>query len=498
MTGMTASMARPMSEHQVVVAGGGPTGMMVAAELALAGVDVAIVERRATQELDGSRAGGLHARTIEVLEQRGVAERFVSAGQAHSVHGFAMIPMDISDLASRHSYVLALPQSRFEPILAGWVEELGVPTLRGLEVAGCTEDGDRVVVELSDGSSVAATFLVGCDGGRSVVRRAAGIDFNGSDPTMGWMIAEVEMDEEPQLGMRQDAVGSHGITRMAEGEPIRILITEADPPGPAEPTVDDLRDALVRLWGTAFGLRRAHWISRFSDVTRQAVSYRAGRVLLAGDAAHIHPPTGGQGMNTGIQDAVNLGWKLGQVVRGTSPDGLLDTYHAERHPVGASVLHNTLAQVALSRRDDRSQAVRDTMTDLLRMDEPRRHVAGMLTGLDIRYDLGEGHPLLGRRLPDLDLETPDGPTRAYTLLHAARPLLLCLGGSDRFDLSPWSDRVRLVEATYEGAWELPVLGEVPPPGAVLVRPDGYVAWTGALADPGLPQALERWFGPAVA
>jgi hypothetical protein len=221
-------------------------------------------------------------------------------------------------------------------------------------------------------------------------------------------------------------------------------------------------------------------------------------VLLAGDAAHIHPPHGGQGLNTGVQDAVNLGWKLAQVVEGTSPEVLLDTYHDERHPVAARVLHNTMAQVALTTPDDRHDALRETMAQLLSLDEPRHRVAAMLTGLDIHYDLGEGHPLLGRRMPDLDLQTAGGPTRASTLLHEARPVLLDLGGPGGFDLSPWADRVRLVVATHDGAWDLPVLGEVAAPAAVLIRPDGHVAWAGEVSDPALPPALARWFGAAAA
>jgi hypothetical protein len=231
-------------------------------------------------------------------------------------------------------------------------------------------------------------------------------------------------------------------------------------------------------------------------MARQAVSYRRGRVLLAGDAAHVHPPQGGQGLNTGVQDAVNLGWKLAQVVNGTSPESLLDTYHAERHPVGARVLHNTMAQVALSSPDDRHRALRDTMTELLGMDEPRKRIAGMICGLDIHYDLGEGHPLLGRRMPDLDLHTADGPTRVFTLLHDARPVLLSFGEPGGFDISPWVDRVRFLHARHDGVWELPVLGEIAAPPAVLIRPDGHVAWTGDLTDPELPAALATWFGAA--
>jgi hypothetical protein len=231
-------------------------------------------------------------------------------------------------------------------------------------------------------------------------------------------------------------------------------------------------------------------------MTRQAASYRVGRVLLAGDAAHVHGPQGGQGLNTGVQDAVNLGWKLAQVINETSPESLLDTYHAERHPVGARVLENTMAQVALARFDERSQALRQTVLDLLSMDEPRRRVAGMISGLDIHYDLGEGHPLLGRRMPDLDLETADGPNRVYALMHDARPMLLDLGESGGVDLSPWADRVRLVDASHDGVWELPILGEVTAPPGVLIRPDGYVAWAGELSDPDLPRALDTWFGAA--
>jgi hypothetical protein len=290
------------------------------------------------------------------------------------------------------------------------------------------------------------------------------------------------------------------------------VLTERHVDHTGEPSIDELREALVGVYGTDGGLRSASWISRFTDMTRQAVSYRNGRVLLAGDAAHVHPPHGGQGLNTGVQDAVNLGWKLAQVVNKTSPESLLDTYHAERHPVGARVLHNTMAQVALSTTDDRHQALRDIMTELLSMDEPRRRIAAMLTGLDIHYDVrgdvhddvrgdvhddkGPGHPLVGRRMPDLDVRTADGPTRVFNLLHDARPVLLNLGEPGGFDISPWADRVRSVDAQHDGVWELPVLGQVAAPPAVLIRPDGHVAWAGNLTDPALPRALATWFGAA--
>ena len=233
-------------------------------------------------------------------------------------------------------------------------------------------------------------------------------------------------------------------------------------------------------------------------MTRQAASYRKGRVLLAGDAAHVHSPVGGQGLNTGVQDAVSLGWKLAQVVKGISPESLLDTYHAERHPVAARVLQNTMAQTALTRRDDRIDALRDTMSELLSIDEPRKRIAAMISGLDIHYDLGEGHPLLGRRMPDLDLVTADGPIRVFTLLHDARPVLLNLREPGSFDITPWADRVQLINVKYVGPWELPVLGAVRAPTAVLIRPDGHVAWVGEGTNLGLTDALTAWFGSPTA
>ena len=406
------------------------------------------------------------------------------------VQAFAGIPLDISDFPTRHNYGLALWQRRFEPILAAWVSELGVPIAREREVTGFAQDDTGVDVELSDGQSLRADYLVGCDGGSSVIRKAADIGFPGWDPSTSWLIAEVEMDEEPEFGMREGG----GIGRVEDGGPVRVVLTEQHVEHTCEPTLQDVSEALIVVDGTDYGVHSPTWISRFTDMTRQAASYRKGRVLLAGDAAHVHPPAGGQGLNTGVQDAVNLGWKLAQVVNGTSPDGLLDTYHAERHPVGARVLHNTMAQVALRGTDARTDALRDTMTELLSMNEPRKRLAAMLSGLDIHYDLGQGHPLLGRRMPDLDLVTADGPLRVFTLLHDARPVLLNLGEPGGFDMTPWAARVQLVDAAHVGTWELPVLGAVTAPTAVLIRPDGHVAWVGDGRDTGLRDALTTWFG----
>ncbi|MGC1550597.1 MAG: FAD-dependent monooxygenase [Rhodanobacter sp.] len=496
-------------KHAAVIVGAGPTGLMLAAELKLAGVDAAIVERRATPELIGSRAGGLQSRTIEVLDQRGIAERFLSEGQVAQVGGFASIRLDISDFPTRHPYGLGLWQNHIERILAGWVDELAVTIYRGCEVMGFVQDDTGVDVTLSDGNALRAEYLVGCDGGRSVIRKLAGIEFPGWDPTMSSLIAEVEMTERPALGIHRTAFGIHSFGRreydIRNGEviykeegPIRVTVPEQHTGPTGEPTLHDLSAALIAVCGTDYGVHSPMWISRFTDVARQAAAYRDGRVLLAGDAAHVHSPIGGQGLNTGVQDAVNLGWKLAQVIHRTSPESLLDTYHAERHPIAARVLRNAMAQVALLRTDDRTNALRDTMSELLHMDEPRKRFAAMMTGLDIHYDLGEGHTLLGRRMPDLDLITTHGPLRLFTLLHDARPVLLHLGESGGFDITPWADRVQWIDAEYVGKWELPALGSVTAPTAVLIRPDGYVAWVGEGTEQGLVDALTTWFGPPAA
>lgn len=483
------------SVHPVVIAGGGPTGMMLAAELKLAGVDALVVERRADQHLDGSRSGGLHPRSIEVLDQRGVAERFTRAGTPTPMFGFGQAVFPTAGLATRHSYVLALWQSEFEQIMAAWVAELGVTTRRRCEVVGFAQDADGVDVRLSDGEVLRTRYLVGCDGGRSTVRKAAGIEFAGLDATTSWLIAEVEMDGEPVMGFTHTNEGTHAIGRRAPDEPFRLVVQQPYDADAPEPGMDDLRAALHHVWGSDFGLRSASWISRFNDATRQAATYRAGRVLVAGDAAHVHPPQGGQGMGTGIQDAVNLGWKLAQVVQGTSPEALLDSYHDERHPVGTRVLRNTRAQVVLGTQDPQHQALREIVGELVARDDARQQIAAMLFALDVRYEMPEGgdHPLVGRRMPDLELAVDGRATRVYELLHDARPLVLCLRG----DAEP-SGRVKVVRAVAPPTCELPLLGTVDVPPIVLVRPDGHVAWTGAPSDPGLRSAIAHWFGAPAA
>jgi 3-(3-hydroxy-phenyl)propionate hydroxylase len=484
-----------MTNHAVVIAGGGPTGLMLAGELALARVDVAIVERRTNQLVAGNRAGGLHSRTIEVLDQRGIAERFLSQGKVMQVAGFAMIPLDISDFPTRHNYGLALPQEGIERVLAAWVDEVAVPIHRGCEVTGFAQDETGVDIALSDGRSLRAKYLVGCDGGRSLVRKRAGIDFPGWDPSISYLIAEAAMTEEPALGFRPNERGINALRRLEDGKRVGAVLNEGPVRQAEAPTLDDLREALIGVYGTDFGVHDVSLLSRFTDAARQAASYRVRRVLLAGDAAHVHGPTGGQGLNLGVQDAVNLGWKLAQVVHGTSPERLLDTYQAERHPVAARVLKLTMAQTAAMRGDERTKALHENLSGLLRMDEPRKRYGAMMSALDIHYDLGAGHPLLGRRMPDLEVATTDGPRRVFTLLHRARPVLLDLGEPGGLGMAGWVDRVQRVEARYEGGWELPVLGAVAAPSAVLIRPDGHVAWVGDGTDQGLREALTTWFGP---
>ena len=446
--------------HDVLIAGAGPTGMMLAGELALAGIDVAMVERRPTAALAGSRAGGLHARTIEVFDQRGLAGRFLAEGKPAQVAAFAGTPLDLSDFPTRHPYGLALWQNHIERILAGWIAELPVTIYRDREITGFTQDATGV-----DVGDLRARYLVGCDGGRSIIRKTAGIEFAGSAATTSALIAEVELAAEPPWGMRRDETGTHGFSKL-EGSTVRVMVTERTVRG-GDADLGTLSEALIAVFGSDFGVHSPTWISRFTDMARQAVRYRDRRVLLAGDAAHVHSPVGGQGLNLGVQDAVNLGWKLARVLRGTSDDDLLDSYHRERHPVAARVLRHTLAQVALHRVDDRTRALTEVLGELMRMDEPRKRFAGMMSGLDVHYDLGAGHPLLGRRMPDLELVTQDGPVRVFTLLHAAHPVLLDLGAG----LAPPA-----IRATCAGPWELPVIGAVPAPHAVLIRPDGHVAW----------------------
>lgn len=507
-----------MTEHAVVIAGAGPTGLMLAGEFALAGVNVAIVERRENESLSGLRAGGLHMRTIEVMDQRGIAERFLWEGHKSPRAPFAASALNIDDLPTRHNYFLALWQTHIERILAGWVGELGVSIHRGCAVTGFAQDESGVDIELSGGRTLRAKYLVGCDGGRSLVRKLSGIEFAGWEATTSYLIAEIETAEDPEKGLRRDVNGINAVGKLENGR-VRTVLNEKKIAQGSEPTLEDVRTALIGVYGTDYGVRNADYISRFTDMTRQAAQYRDRRVFLAGDAAHVHSPVGGQGLNLGVQDAVNLGWKLALVVHGKAPDSLLDTYHAERHPVGARVLRNTMALTAMERGEDRVDALRGMMMELMEGDETRRRYFAMMLGLDIHYNMSDGdrgpdrgpdrdqdrrenmgtqHPLLGRRMPDLDLTVSGETVRFFTLLHEARAVLLNLGEPNVFDVVGWADRAKSIDATCIGEWVLPVLGTLPAPKAVLIRPDGYVAWVGSESAQGLHEALSRWLGPPAA
>ncbi|MFK4112785.1 rifampin monooxygenase [Streptomyces sp. NPDC002176] len=471
----------------VIVVGGGPTGLMLAGELRLAGVEVVVLERLA-EPSSQSRGRGLHARSVEVMDQRGLLDRFLAESEKFQVGGlFGGIMKPWPDrLDTAHPYGLATPQAVTERLLEAWARELGAEIRRGREVVALTQDADGVTVGLADGAELRAGHVVGCDGGRSTVRGLLGVGFPGEPATVETLLGDMEATEDPatiaavveevrktqlRFGLAPDVDGQKGLYR---------VLVPAD--GVAEdrsapPPLEEFRQQLRAVAGTDFGVHSPRWLSRFGNATRQAERYRVGRVLLAGDAAHIHPPAGGQGLNLGVQDAFNLGWKLAAEVHGRAPDGLLDSYHAERHPVGARVLATTRAAMTLLGTDPGATALRELFSRLMDFEEVNRHITGMITAVDLRYDLGEGHELLGRRLRDVQLKQG----RLYEHLHHARGLLLDQTG--RLSVAGWADRVdHLVDVSDEL--------DVP---AVLLRPDGHVAWAGESQEELLAH-LPKWFG----
>jgi len=480
-----------MTDYAVIVVGAGPTGLMLAAELRLAGVDVIIVEKRSQRERTQPGALGLHARIIDIFDQRGIADRFLSAGKPAQVIGFAGVKLDISAFPTRHPYGLALAQKHSDRILLDWAEELGVPILRGVGVSDFNEDETGVAVTLDDGRVLRSRFVVGCDGGRSFVRKHAGIGFPGFDPTISHLLAEAELAIQPPYGLGRDEIGTHAFSPAENGK-VGIVVTEKAI-GTGEPSLETLREALIAHHGTDYGVHNPTYISRFTDMTRQAERYRKGRVLLAGDAAHIHYPAGGFGMGIGIEDAFNLGWKLALVAKGAAPDALLDTYQVERHPVAAKLLRYTMASAALSRTDDRSKALSAVVADLMGMDGSAQAIAGEMSGLTTRYDLGNDHPMVGRAMPDLDLSTGGSAVRVAELLRDAHPLLLNFGVLDRCEANRWEEKIKVAEVRYDGEWCLPVTGSIGAPRAVLVRPDGCVAWVYDGSFDGLTETIAHWF-----
>jgi 2-polyprenyl-6-methoxyphenol hydroxylase-like FAD-dependent oxidoreductase len=481
----------------VVIAGAGPTGLMLACELRRAGVSVEVLDQL-DKRSDASRAAGMHVRTMEVLDQRGMLDTFLAEGRPAAAGHFAGIPLDMSTLPTRYPYSLVLMQAVTERLLERFAAELGATVSWSTSVVGVDQDADGVTVTTGGPNGVVqrhADYLVGCDGGRSAVRRLAGISFQGYDASFITLLGDVELDDAPVGRVFLERRPAGMITVLPFGALTgeswqRVMVTEYQPVETAPPaTLDGLRASLIRVAGTDFGIHSPRWVSRFADAARQAGRYRNGRIFLAGDAAHIHSPLGGQGMNLGIHDATNLGWKLGAVLNGHASDRLLDTYHDERHPVAARVLENTRSQTSLLEPGDNAAAMRSLMQRLLRLPAPNELLAAEISGLDVCYGHGDG--LAGLRVPDVELVTAAGRRRVYELLRSARPVLL--------DLNPTPERS--VTATdfvdYVAAhcpvrqWRLPVLGWSAIPSALLIRPDGYIAWASSDgSDEGLREAAE--------
>ena len=480
----------------VVIAGSGPTGVMLAGELQLQGVNALVLERD-PEPSPVARAQGLHARSIEILDQRGLLEPFLALGRKFPLGGFfaGITRPQPEGLDTTHPYVLAIPQTVTERLLTERALELGVDLRRGSEVSGLRQDKAGVTVELTDGTRLRARYLVGCDGGRSTVRRRIGVGFPGEPSRRDRLLGEVELTTAPEaladaVSKVRETYKDFGAVPLGEGL-YRVVVPADGVAGDrAPPTMDELRKQLRAFAGTDFGARSPRWLSRFGDATRLAERYRSGRILLAGDAAHIHPPFGGQGLNLGIQDAFNLGWKLAAEILGRAPEGLLDSYQAERRPVAAEVLDNTRAQAELISPEPGPQAVRRLVAELMEFEEVNRFLLEKITATGIRYDFGGGHKMLGRRMPDLplpDAARPDG--RLYELMHAGRGLLLDrtgAAGTGELSIVGWADRVDHVALG-------PDLEMQPDLPAALLRPDGHVAWIGR-EQPELDHQLLRWFG----
>jgi 2-polyprenyl-6-methoxyphenol hydroxylase-like FAD-dependent oxidoreductase len=467
----------------VIVAGGGPTGVMLAAELRLHGVHVLVLERDA-EPTKVVRSLGLHVRSIEVMDQRGLLERFLELGKQYPLSGFfAGIHKPTPEhLDTTCPFVLGIPQPSTERLLTEHAVGLGAEIRRGCDLVGLRQDDDGVTVELADGTELRSRYLVGCDGGRSTVRKLLGIAFSGEPAKNQWLLGEVE-STMPMAELTEAVAKAQQVDRVfgigPAGDGLRVVVRTAEviEGRTAPPTLDEVKQRLVAIAGTDFGVHSPRWLSRFGDATRQAERYRDGRVLLAGDAAHIHPPMGGQGLNLGIQDALNLGWKLAAEIDGWAPDGLLDSYHAERHPVATDVLDNTRAQSELMSPGPGPQAVRKLVAELMDFDEVNQYLTEKIIAIGIRYDVGDGPDQLGKRLRDVPLKRG----RLYEQMHQGRGLLLDQTG--RLSVAGWADRVDHVVDVSEDL-------DVP---AVLLRPDGHVAWLGG-DQRELLARLPRWFG----
>ncbi|WHM36493.1 FAD-dependent monooxygenase [Streptomyces sp. BPTC-684] len=489
--------------HGVIVVGAGPVGLMLAGELRLGGADVVVYDRLPAPSGE-SRGLGFTRRTAEVLDQRGLLERLKGARWGKQGH-FGGVRVDFEQVADRHYGVMGLAQSRTEEMLGAWVAELGVTVRRGCRVIGLRQDDETVTVEFEgpDGRGEdSASYLVGCDGGRSTVRDLAGIGFPGLPATRGIYMADVVGAELPMNPIGKRVEGGGMVLSVTLGPGVsRIVIHEPDVPphhGESEPTFQEVADAWKRMTGDSIHHGDATWMAALTNAQGQAEQYRSGRVFLAGDAAHDHAPLAAQGVSTGIQDAVNLGWKLAAALKGHAPEGLLDTYHGERHPVGQRLLRDTLAASLLYLGGEEMEPLRAVVRELAEIPEAARHLAGQVSGVDIRYDmgaaLGTAHPLLGLRLsPDRRIAVDGTPRRAAELLRSARGVLITGPAAAEYEAAGWSDRVDTVRGTWLVDEDDSKPGTLPLPDTVLVRPDGYIAWTAP--DGGdLRAALTRWFG----
>jgi 2-polyprenyl-6-methoxyphenol hydroxylase-like FAD-dependent oxidoreductase len=499
-------MSAPETQAPVIVAGAGPTGLTLATELRRGGIEVLLLEQRSHRGQNGSRAAGMQPRTIEMLDQRGVVDRFLAAGPPAHMGNFAGIVLDYSTLPTRFPHGLNIMQAETEQVLEAIAGELGVAVLWSATVTEFHQDatGVDVVVDTPHGSAtLRGSHLVACDGGRSTIRKLAGVGFPGTDATMACLIGEVELDDPPEqpLFLQRRERGFITVIQFRPGWHRVVTCEPQRAAGSAGPvTLDELRASVRRIAGTDFGIRSPRWLSHFNDAVRQAERYRVGRVLLAGDAGHIHFPAGGQGMNMGMQDAFNLGWKLAAVVRGDATDALLDTYHDERHAVDADTLNLVRAQAALFGLSEPITQLHHLFGHLIGFSEVNTYLSARLSGLDLRYPGSGDHPLLGRRVPDVAINTSSGTTTIYQLLHRAKPVLLSFSDDAALaEATAWAGRVIPVSATTAaGVWTLPDATTIPAPAALLIRPDGYVAWIsdGAPDLAGMRETLTTWCGAA--
>jgi len=475
------------NERQVIVVGAGPTGLMLACELRLMGADILVLERRPHGTTGESRAPGINARTMEIFKMRGIAKQFRDKGRSVPFVVFAGIPINPKAIDPDWTDGLILPQHETESILARRAKSLGVDIEWSSAVLGGNQTSNSVEIIVKHAGAISsrhAKYVVGCDGGHSAIRKAVGGSFKGSDPLSHWLVGDVQLESPPEDNQsfgRNEKIGTYQVSRTEE-DCFRVSLMRVSPPKDrnAKVTLEEFREAMIEGIGTDFGLSSARWLSRFNDGFRQVEQYRYGRALLVGDAAHTHAPIGGQGLNLGIQDAVNLGWKLGLVAQGLATDYLLDSYHEERHPVATNVLKLAKAQTALIKPNEQVDELRDVFSDLLSNEVSIMSIARRVGGISVKYSWGQGHSLVGQRMPDLPITIEAENTTLYKLMENADPILLTLDDTEWPATSNSLPLLKCVKAKLltqfnSSKWKLPAIDEVPAFSSVLIRPDGIVA-----------------------